>query len=86
MFPENATASPPRSLFSQMDDVDTSVATDVQFELPQISQPTIEHVINAVADLDHMISMQDVLDTLKNLCTQRVENPEQIEDNVQHFV
>ena len=84
MFPGNAVASPPRSLFSKPDDINTSVVTDVPFELLQISQPTIEHVINAVADPDHMMSTQDVLDTLESLCTQRIENPEQIEANVRH--
>ena len=68
-----------------MDACNTSVVTKAPFELPQISQPTIEYVVNVVSDPEIIMSMQDVLDTLEGLCTHRVENPEKIEANVRHL-
>ena len=57
-------------MFSQPDDIDTSVVMDAPFELPQVSQPSIEHVVNSVADTEIVMTMQDVFDTLESLCTQ----------------
>ena len=57
-------------LFSQPDDIDTSAVMDIPFALPQVSQPSIEHVVNLVADAEIVMSTQDVFDALESLCTQ----------------
>ena len=68
MFPENAVASLTGSLFAQPDDINTSKIMEAPFELPEILQATIEQVINMVTDPGHMMSTQDVLNTLEGFC------------------
>ena len=83
MFLENTVALPPGSLFLQLDASDTSVVMEAPFELPQISQATIEQVVISEADLEIVMSTQEVLDMLEKLCTQWVAAPKQIDDTLE---
>ena len=66
-------------MLSQPDPGSAHTVIEAPFELTEISQATIKQAINAIADSEIVMSTQNVLDRLKELCTQQVVNPEQID-------
>ena len=61
MLQENAVVSPPASLFSQPDVIDSSTVVEVLFELSELSHATIEQAVNSVVENVNKMTTQEVL-------------------------